>query len=111
METFKLPEHQLVAQPELRTCGNCVHAISERMEGVMTPQLVCHRFPPQIVLIPMAPQKSSARIAMPGQPEGIRMQAQSMFPPVNDRMFCHSHTHRLEDPTAAVAVAEPGAVG
>lgn len=105
MESFKLP-HAMI-QPTLRNCENCVHAIPENIAGQLVKQLVCHRFPPQILLIPAPKQATVSRISLPGQDTGTAMLAQSMFPVVSPQMFCHSHTMRAEDPTEAVEVREP----
>lgn len=54
-------------------CANCKHHESEQMQGQIMRQLVCHRMPPTISMIPT--------------PQGI--QGMTMFPVVQPQMWCY----------------------
>lgn len=90
METFKLDDSQ--PSVVMRNCGNCLHRYEERMPGQLMPSLVCHRFPPQVVLVP-APAPTS-KIQTSRQPQPVGMQMMSMFPVVQMNTFCHCHDSR-----------------
>lgn len=90
METFK-PEPSNA--PPLRNCGNCVHRYEERMPQQLVTSLVCHRFPPNVVAIPIGNNK---------------YQLATVFPIVQAGQFCHSHDYRPDPKTdAPVPVTDP----
>lgn len=90
METFK-PEPAPMNSAPLRNCGNCVHRYEERMPQQLVSSLVCHRFPPQVVAIPIGNNKYQMACA---------------FPIVQATQFCHSHTPRPVG-NEGVQVTEP----
>lgn len=91
MDTFKLDES--TSQPPLRNCGNCAYRYPERMPQQLMPSLVCHRFPPQMVVVPA---------------QGGALQFMAVFPVVQPQQFCHSHDLRSDE---SVAVVEPDGCG
>lgn len=89
LETFK-PAAPVNEAP-LRNCGNCVHAYLEQIPGQLIRQLVCHRMPPQVIVIPT--------------PNGYGLQVQSPF--VQPQQFCHCHTPKPSANGEAVPIIDP----
>lgn len=54
-------------------CANCKHQESEQIQGQIMRQLVCHRMPPTLSMVPT--------------PQGI--QGMTMFPVVQPAMWCY----------------------
>lgn len=74
IDTFK-PSAPVNQAPEFN-CGNCAHAVKERMPQQLVSQLVCHANPPQAVCVPAS--NSSYQIM-------------TLFPMVQPQQYCHQH--------------------
>lgn len=93
MEFFKLDPTAQAANG-LRNCGNCVHRYEERLPNQMMSSLVCHRFPPQLIVAPVPTQPTGQIQLNRQQNPPLSYQVMSMFPVVQPQQFCHCHDPR-----------------
>lgn len=79
----------------VKTKYSCSSCTFHEMQPVAMPdgkpvigqeQMVCKRFPPQVVAMQIP------------TPQGISVQLMPMFPPVNDSMWCYEHDSVFHEP-------------
>lgn len=104
METFKLDP----SANGLKNCGNCIHRYEERLPNQVMLSLVCHRFPPQLLAVPVvAAPASPIQLGRQAPPQPSGYQVVAMFPVVQPQQFCHCHTLRVGDGEDPVPVIDP----
>lgn len=86
---------KLHSDKPLHNCANCTYQDTQPMampDGtpvIGKEQMICRRFPPQVVLM----QTPS--------PAGISVTLMPMFPPVSELMWCYEHEPEIEPPMIA----------
>lgn len=80
MSSSKETLNQVHGKAPARVCASCAFQYMEHMQGQIMQQMVCHRFPPSVSMVPT--------------PQGI--QGITMSPVVQPHTFCHEW--RPKDP-------------